>query len=74
MPFAVWLKRGAAFVGTREFLELLNRIPRWRRINQSPERIDELEHRVGQLEAQIELLMRAKEADDRRRSQKFERP
>ena len=65
MPFAVWLKRGAAFVGTREFLELLNRIPRWRRINQAPERIDELERRVSRLEAQLDLLTRASEARSR---------
>jgi hypothetical protein len=58
MAFAVWLKRGVAFVGTREFLELLYRIPRWRRINQSPERIDSLENRVSRLEAQIDLLSR----------------
>jgi hypothetical protein len=28
MPFAVWLKRGAAFVGTREFLSNVQ-APRW---------------------------------------------
>ena len=61
MPFAVWLKRGAAFVGTREFLELLNRIPRWRRINQAPERIDGLERRIGRLEAQLDLLTQSVE-------------
>ena len=56
--FAVWLKRGVALIGTNELLELLNRIPRWRRINQAPERIDALESRVSRLEAQIDLLAR----------------
>jgi len=63
MPFAVWLKRGVAIIGTREFLELLNRIPRWRRINQAPERIDSLESRVNRLEAQIDLLLRKADFD-----------
>ena len=58
MAFAVWLKRGVALIGTKELLELLNRIPRWRRINQAPERIDALESRVSRLEAQIDLLAR----------------
>jgi hypothetical protein len=61
MPFAVWVKRGAAFVGTREFLELLNRIPRWRRINQAPERIDSLERHISRLEAQLDLLTQSVE-------------
>ena len=70
MAFAVWLKRGVALIGTKELLELLNRIPRWRRINQAPERIDALENRVSRLEAQIDLLARRTDfgGDDRSRS------
>jgi len=68
MAFAVWLKRGVAFIGTREFVELLNRIPRWRRINQTPERVDSLESRVSRLEAQIDLLARRTGLDGDTRS------
>lgn len=37
-------------VGTKDLVDLLDKIPLWKRLTQTPARIDELEKRVAKLE------------------------
>ena len=51
IPLSAW--ENLSMVGVGDIVELLKRWDRWKRIDETPERIDALEKRIAELEARL---------------------